>query len=193
MLSHISKNISFYAVCKPRIQAWPACVIFLCMLCAHSFALEHNLQQTDDKQNLMPGESSVGTSENTIPGSIKIGLSTFHELRGEFKEQDTRLQLRSKMSGAYDVSLAFIMDDIQLTGSFDLVNESMVLDGNNAILKPEHKKAFSHARQHLIKHLQKEFQDEFPEHSFLAVQMLGYWSRAPKGHPIGRREIESKP
>ena len=136
--------------------------------------------------------ATVQTQEG-IPGSIEIDLSTFHELRGEYKGEESQVQLRSKMSGAYDVSLTFIVGEIELSGNFDLVNESMVLDGHGAILEPKHKKALQHARSYLIQHLQKEFNDEYPEHSFLAVQMLGYWSRAPQGHPIGRREIESRP
>ena len=136
---------------------------------------------------------AVVQTQEDIPGSIKIDLSTFHELRGEYKGEESQVQLRSKMSGAYDVSLTFIVDDVELNGTFDLVNESMVLDGHGAILQPKHKKALQHARSYLIQHLQKEFNDEYPEHSFLAVQMLGYWSRAPQGHPIGRREIESRP
>ena len=185
MLSHISKLHSDLSVGSARHKTWPVCVILLWLFCAQCFALEHESQ--------LHNKPVSAETKNTIPGSIHIDLSTFHELRGEYKESETRLQLRSKMSGAYDVALSFTMGDLTLTGNFDLVNESMVLDGNNAILKPEHKKAFSHARQHLIKHLKREFQDEYPEHSFLAVQMLGYWSRAPKDHPIGRREIESKP
>ena len=141
------------------------------------------------------GVSTQGSVANSdaIPGKLDLDISTFHELRGQFKIENAQVELRSKMSGAYDVSLTFIIDEVELNGSFDLVNESMVLDGHGAILKPEHKKALQYARGHLIQHLQKEFNDEYPEHSFLAVQMLGYWSRAPKGHPIGRREIESRP
>ena len=131
------------------------------------------------------------SSEAMLPGEMKIGLSTFHELRSEFKHEEQRLEVRSNMSGAYDVAVRFSIDDMDLHASFDLVKESMVLDGNGAILKPEHKKMFSYARRHLMQHIQKEFENEYPEHSFLAVQMLGYWSRAPKGYPIGRREIDA--
>lgn len=130
---------------------------------------------------------------HTIPGNLKIGLSTHHELRAEYSNENLAVNLRSKMSGAYDVSLLVSLDGIELEGRFDLVNENMTLDGHGAVLNDDHKSALTHARRHLIAHLDKEFEGDFPEHSFLAVQMMGYWSKAPKGHVLGLREIETQP
>ena len=48
-----------------------------------------------------PCLASVQIQEG-IPGSIDIDLSTFHELRGEYKGEESQVQLRSKMSGAYN-------------------------------------------------------------------------------------------
>jgi len=127
-----------------------------------------------------------------IPGEMDVHLSTFHELRSTYKDEDVRFEVRSKMSGAYDVNVSFHFDKTELNAEFDLVDESMVLDGGNAILTDLQKQAMSHARRHLILYLQQEYVDQYPEHSFLAVQMLGYWSRAPKNFPIARREIQTR-
>lgn len=136
--------------------------------------------------------AQIDQFKNAIPGDIEIRLSTHHELRAEYKIDDLAMKLRSKMSGAYKVSLLVSFEDIELEGSFDLVNESMTLDGHGAVLSDDHKSALTHARRHLIGHLDTEFENEFPEHSFLAVQMMGYWSKAPKGHVLGFREIETR-
>ena len=127
-----------------------------------------------------------------IPGEMQIKFSTFHELRGIYKDEDVNLKVRSKMSGAYDVNVVFSFDKEIYTADFDLVDESMVLDGGNNVLTEPQKQAMSNARRHLIQYLQQEYEDQYPEHSFLAVQMLGYWSRAPKDFPVGRREIQTR-
>ena len=128
-------------------------------------------------------------------GELKVQLSSFHELRGDYTTDDDEpltVTIRSKMSGAYDVDLRFLLDDGELQAEFDLVNESMVLDGQNYILNEQQKQALGAASQALSQYLMAEYNDEFPEHSFLAVQMLAYWSKAPKDFPIGRREIETR-
>ena len=138
-------------------------------------------------------ENAIALDDKSdIPGDMSIALSTFHELRSTYKNEAVKLKVHSKMSGAYDVVLVLAFDDITLNAEFDLVNESLVLDGNGAVLTDDYKDAFIHARRHLISHLKSEFEDEYPEHSFLAVQMLGYWSSAPKDFPIGRREIHTR-
>ena len=141
--------------------------------------------------NAIANTETVKTA-GVIPGEMDIQLSSFHELRGTFKDDDIRLKVRSKMSGAYDVNVRFSFDKNTYSADFDLVDESMLLDGGNNVLTESQKQAMTHARRHLIQYLQQEYEDQFPEHSFLAVQMLGYWSRAPKGFPIGRREIQTQ-
>ena len=128
-------------------------------------------------------------------GELHVQLSSFHELRGDYTTDDAEpltVTIRSKMSGAYDVDLRFLLDEGELQAEFDLVNESMVLDGQNYILNEQQKQALGDASQALSRYLMAEYNDEFPEHSFLAVQMLAYWSKAPKDFPIGRREIETR-
>ncbi|WP_283787771.1 hypothetical protein QNI23_013650 [Bermanella sp. WJH001] len=128
-------------------------------------------------------------------GELKVQLSSFHELRGDYTTDDDEpltVKIRSKMSGAYDVDVRFLLDDGELQAEFDLVSESMVLDGQNYILNAQQKHALGAASQALSRYLMAEYNDEFPEHSFLAVQMLAYWSKAPNDFPIGRREIETR-
>ena len=179
-------------------QKW--LIVFSCALC--SVALHANDKNTHEvdannatTQAPLTNEQSAENPFNEnliIPGELRVTLSNFHELRGEYHDSNVSVKVRSKMSGAYAVDLTLSVDDFNLNASFDLVNESMVLDGHGAILSEDHKQAFTNARRHLISYLKKEFQDEYPEHSFLAVQMLGYWSRAPMNFPIGRREIATR-
>ncbi|NVK36505.1 MAG: hypothetical protein HWE18_01150 [Gammaproteobacteria bacterium] len=142
--------------------------------------------------SLMAVQANETSKEN---GTLAVQLSTFHEFRGHFvlPYQDAdRVDIRSKMSGAYDVAIRFILDKAELEAQFDLVTESMVLDGHNHILKDDEKQLLGKASQALSQFLQKEYDEEFPEHSFLAVQMLAYWSKAPKDFAIGRREIHTR-
>lgn len=128
-------------------------------------------------------------------GELSVQLSSIHELRGDYTSNDEEpltVKIRSKMSGAYDVDVRFLLGDGELQAEFDLVSESMVLDGQNYILNEQQKHALGAASQALSQYLMAEYNDELPEHSFLAVQMLAYWSKAPKDFPIGRREIETR-
>lgn len=142
--------------------------------------------------SLMAVQANDASKEN---GTLAVQLSTFHELRGHFvlpDVEDGRVDIRSKMSGAYDVAIRFILNKAELEAQFDLVTESMVLDGHNHILKEDEKQLLGKASQALSQYLQKEYDEEFPEHSFLAVQMLAYWSKAPKDFAVGRREIHTR-
>ena len=124
-------------------------------------------------------------------GDWKVELSTFHQFRATWKDKHQSVRVSSKMDGAYDISIVIQLPEAKLTADIDLVHEAMVLDGGNAILTEDDKHILSEMNRYLIEHLLTEYEDSQPEHSLLAAQMLGYWSRAPMGYPIGYREVKA--
>jgi len=136
---------------------------------------------------------SAAPPSNDREGQWNVDISTFHQFRATWRTDGQSARVTSKMDGAYDVSIIIQLPKAKLIADIDLVHESMILDGGNIILDEVDKQMLSDMNRHLIYHLLNEYEDSQPEHSLLAAQMLGYWSRAPVGYPIGYREVKAQP
>lgn len=54
----------------------------------------------------------------------------------------------------------------------------------------EHKALMSVLNQHLRSEFEEQYREyDFPEHAFMLVQMLSYWSVSPDGYVHEKREI----
>jgi hypothetical protein len=58
----------------------------------------------------------------------------------------------------------------------------MELDGGNSVLDEEHKELLRTSSARLTAELIEQFEGyDVPEHGFMLIQMLSYWSNSPKG------------
>jgi len=69
----------------------------------------------------------------------------------------------------------------------------MELDGANRVLNAEHKQMLNLTSLHLRSRFESQYQDyDFPEHAFMLVQMMDYWSVSPEGYAHENRTIVSQ-
>jgi hypothetical protein len=150
---------------------------------------EEDLSNNDDVEN----NAASQADERTMPGeeigyALKIGESDFHNINGSATSSIGNIQFDSKLLPSNEVRLQLSLEStesepVMLTAYFDLANFVMELDGGNAVLGEEHKELLRVSNAQLTSKLIEQFEDYgVPEHGFMLVQMLSYWSESPKGY-----------
>lgn len=162
---------------------------------------QYDESETSDYLNEAFSESD-SAALNQLPGEeidfkLKIYKKTFHEIYGRSDSDIGKIIFKSHLMPNNEVKLSVKLkqgelDDIELVGYFNLAHFTMELDGSNAVLNKQHKELMNILDTHLRFHLTAIYSDyDFPEHAFMLVQMLSYWSASPEGYVHEKREIAS--
>lgn len=156
-----------------------------------------------------PGIASQGlsvieaNSDLALPGEdidfrLKVSASTHHYIQGKANAESGKLLFKSRLMPSNEVKLSLKLkqgelEDIELVAYFDLANFTMELDGGDRVLNRAHKKLMDYASLHLRSRFERQYQDhDLPEHAFMLVQMLSYWSVSPEGFVHEKRAIVSQ-
>lgn len=150
-------------------------------------SLDHAGELVSIPQIKLPGEE--------INFALKLFQTNQHFVDGRAKSDIGKILFKSRLMPSNEVKLSLKLkqreiDDIELVAYFDLANYEMELDGGNAVLNTEHKTLMKVLNQHLRSDFEDQYKDyDFPEHAFMLVQMLSYWSVSPEGYVHEKRQI----
>ena len=137
-------------------------------------------QQKQIDSEPLPGEE--------IEYSLQIAESSFYDFKGQASSTIGNIGFDSQLLPSNEVRLMLQLtkdssEPVTLNAYFDLANFSMELDGGNAVLDQEHKELLHVSSAQLTDSLVKQYDGyEVPEHGFMLIQMLSYWSKAPEGY-----------
>lgn len=162
----------------------------------------HASLSAEDASVGYPGLASL-ESNSVLPGEevdfrIKLHSSTHHKVQGRADADIGKILFKSRLMPSNEVKLSMKLkqsdlDDIELIAYFDLANFTMELDGANSVLNKEHKQLLNLTSLHLRSRFELQYQDyDIPEHAFMLVQMLDYWSVSPEGFIHEKRSIVSQ-
>lgn len=144
-----------------------------------------------DDRNLADQEEQAASEP--LPGeeieySLQISESSFYDFKGQASSTIGNIGFDSQLLPSNEVRLMLQLtkdsaEPVTLNAYFDLANFSMELDGGNAVLAQEHKELLHVSSAQLTDSLVKQYDGyEVPEHGFMLIQMLSYWSKAPEGY-----------
>lgn len=140
------------------------------------------------------GDNNVAIpSAQLLPGkdidyALKISESDFHNVSGLATSVIGVIKFRSKLLPSNEVTLELILEreegaPLVFKAYFDLANFVMELDGAGAVLDADHRALLRVSSAHITSFLIEKFEGiGLPEHGFMLVQMLSYWSHSPEGY-----------
>ena len=164
---------------------------------SYGYAEEQSNSEPDEYE-----QEQVAVPEVVLPGAdinfdLDMHQANFHFIQGRADSDIGKILFKSRLMPSNEVKLSLKMkqresDDIELTAYFDLANFTMELDGANAVLNKDHKALLEVLDTHLRYTFEQKYHDvEPPEHAFMLVQMLSYWSVSPEGYVHEKRSIVS--
>jgi hypothetical protein len=119
--------------------------------------------------------------------TLQMSESNHHVIKGSATSTIGDIQFDSKLLPSNEVKLTLHLKEaegkpLEFTAYFDLANFVMELDGGNSVLDEEHKELLRTSSARLTAELIEQFEGyDVPEHGFMLIQMLSYWSNSPKG------------
>lgn len=146
-----------------------------------------------DKDDGSLADQEEQAASEPLPGeeieySLQISESSFYDFKGHARSTIGNIGFDSQLLPSNEVRLMLQLtkdsaEPVTLNAYFDLANFSMELDGGNAVLDQEHKELLNVSSAQLTDSLVKQYDGyEVPEHGFMLIQMLSYWSKAPEGY-----------
>lgn len=161
-----------------------------------------SVADSDEDNGNLAGQEEQATSE-PLPGeeieySLQISESSFYDFKGQASSTIGNIGFDSQLLPSNEVRLMLQLtkdsaEPVTLNAYFELANFSMELDGGNAVLDQEHKELLHVSSALLTDSLVKQFDGyELPEHGFMLIQMLSYWSKAPEGYVHEAHAIVSR-
>ncbi len=120
--------------------------------------------------------------------AMKIDELDFHSISGRATSEIGDIKFRSKLLPSNEVQLELTFErkesePLLFKAYFDLANFVMKLDGGGAVLDAEHKELLRVSSDQLTSLLIDHFEGGgLPEHGFMLIQMLSYWSNSPEGY-----------
>lgn len=154
---------------------------------AYDYQDESLLTHDTLEQIELPGED--------IDFKLKLYKKTLYLIDGRATSKIGKILFKSRLMPNNEVKLSVKLKqgdlkDIELVGYFDIAQFTMELDGSNAVLNQQHKELLSVLDAHLRAKLTLAYSEyDFPEHAFMLMQMLSYWSVSPEGYVHEKREI----
>jgi hypothetical protein len=127
-------------------------------------------------------------SGEEIDYAMKIAELDFHSISGRATSEIGDIKFRSKLLPSNEVQLELTLERkeserLLFKAYFDLANFVMELDGAGAVLDAEHKELLRVSSSQLTSSLIDHFEGSgIPEHGFMLIQMLSYWSNSPEGY-----------
>lgn len=119
--------------------------------------------------------------------TLKMSESNHHFIQGSATSTIGDIQFDSKLLPSNEVRLTLHLEGsenkpLEFSAYFDMANFVMELDGGNAVLDEDHKELLRTSSVRLTAELIEQFEGyDVPEHGFMLIQMLSYWSNSPKG------------
>ncbi len=167
------------------LLAWLLCLSGL------SVALEQAPFETEAS-----GAELLPNADEKPEVKLKLFQNTHHLLQGRADADYGRLKFKSRLFANNEVKFTLSIDDeeeqkLHFTAYFDLTSMTMELDGGGAVLDADQKKLMRQCSELLSRELMSKYEDPIPEHGFMLVQMLGYWSHSPENYQHNKRVIET--
>lgn len=145
--------------------------------------------ETDgDQSEQLNQEVAEALPGKEIEFSLEIAESSFYDFKGRASSTIGDIDFDSQLLPSNEVRLMLQLtksapENVTLNAYFDLANYVMKLDGGNAVLNKEHKELLRVSSAQLTDALVKQYAGyELPEHGFMLIQMLSYWSKSPEGY-----------
>jgi len=157
---------------------------------------------------VLPGENSDAIADShgqvvlkpllsgdDIAFAMQLETSTHHQVAGVARSAIGAVRYQTELLPSNEVELKLRLKqdglkEIEMAAYFDLANISMELDGGNNVLNKQHKELMRVSADHLRMQFMQQYEGlEVPEHAFMLVQILSYWSRAPEGFVYERRQM----
>lgn len=164
-------------------------------------SISTEFKETAEPDNAPNSQASLLKAQ--LPGEdvefkLQLTTSDFHHVEGQTNSTigETLYKSRLLPSNEIELELALKQEGVEtkvMKAYFDLANYEMELDGGDAVLNQDHKQLMNISADHLRHHFMSQYDGlEVPEHAFLLVQMLSYWSMAPEGFVYEKRLVQSR-
>lgn len=161
-------------------------------------AEEENQHAGTEQQPVFTDPASDSHRDTDIDFKLELLLSSHHLIDGRARSRIGEVQFNSQLTPSNEVELTLTLkqtgqEDITLLAYIDIAHFTMELDGGNRVLNADHKIMLEHVSAHLRSSLGKQYEGlDFPEHGYMLVQMLSYWSVSPEGFIHEQRSIASQ-